>query len=60
MERFAKMFSDGYLKPLTILAKRSILDDWVGQECASASEYKAVLQIETEISSRKQVKMTLL
>ena len=54
------MFSDGYLKPLTIIAKRSILDDWVGQECASAGEYNAVLQIETEISSRKQVKMTLL
>ena len=60
MEHFVKMFSNGYLKPLTILAKTSILDAWLGQECASAGEYNAVLQIQMEMPPREQVKMALL
>ena len=36
MERFAKTVSNVNLKMLTVLAKRHILDSWLGPECASA------------------------
>ena len=57
MEIFCKN-SKVDLKLLTILAKRSILDAWLGPGRASAGGYNTVLKIETEISPWQQVKMT--
>ena len=45
------------LKPLTIPAKRPIIDVALGPECASAVEYNVVLKIQREISPWQQVKI---
>ena len=39
MELFAKIVENVHLKPLTVLAKRSILNARLGPKCASASGY---------------------
>ena len=49
MEIFCKN-SKVDLKLLTILAKKSILDAWLGPERASAGGYNTVLKIQTKIS----------
>ena len=42
---------------LTILAKSSIWDAWLGPECASTGEYNTAFKIQTEVSLWHQVKM---
>lgn len=44
-----KIVSNVYSKLLTILAKSSILDAWMGRQCASAGGLKIVLKIQMEI-----------
>ena len=55
-ELFAKIVSKVSLKTVTILAKSSILDTWLGAECASADGYNIVLKVQTEMSPWQQVK----
>ena len=45
-----------YIKLLSILAKRSIFDFWMGQECASAAAYNTVFKVQMKIPPRQQVK----
>ena len=45
---------------LAILAKRFILDAWLGPDSASAGEYNTFLKIQTEMSRWQQVKMASL
>ena len=45
------------LKPLTILAKRSILDAWLFPKWVSVGGYNTVSKIQTEISPWQQVRM---
>ena len=56
-EPFAKIISNVNLKPLTVLAKSSILDIWIGPECAFPSECNTVPKIQTEITPWQEVKM---
>ena len=42
---------------LAILAKRHILDAWLGPKCASTGEYNIVPKIQSEISPWHQVNM---
>ena len=45
------------LKPLTILAKRSILDAWLFPKWAYVGGYHTVFKIQTEMSPWQQVRM---
>ena len=45
-----------YIKLLSILAKRSIFDFWMGQECASTAAYNTVFKVQMKIPPRQQVK----
>ena len=42
---FRKIVCNVNLKTLTILAKRSIFDAWLGPKCASADVYNKLLKI---------------
>ena len=51
MELLAKIVKNVHLKPLTILAKSSILDIQLGPKCASAGGYQTVAKTRREISA---------
>ena len=57
MERFAKKASKDNLKFLTVLARNSMLDAWLGLECASAGGYNIAIKIKMFISTWQQAKM---
>ena len=58
MVMLVKIVSNVNLKTLTILAKRFILDAWLGPGCASVDWYITVLKIQTETCiDEGQVKM---
>lgn len=56
IEFLAKIVQNSHLEPLAILAKKSILDAWLGPKCASSVVgYLIVVEIQMKISPRQQV-----
>ena len=57
MHFFEKIVNSTNLNNLSILAKSSTGDAWLGPECTSAGEYITTFKIQAEISLWQQVKM---